>query len=103
MNVNGNYVCPSSIDNKYNGMEKGKDNFRDFNPFCSTHVTVDQTTGQVDSHVDLVNPAFSPPPFPGPTLPGVYPALHFIYDAVPDKIYRITGMYLIPAGRTVCQ
>jgi hypothetical protein len=29
--------------------------------------------------------------------------LHLIFDALPDAIYRATGMYLIPAGRTACQ
>jgi RHS repeat-associated protein len=100
MNVNGNYVCPSSIDNKYNGMEKGKDNFRDFNPLCSTHVTVDQTTGQVESHVDLFNPSV---PFPAPYPVDLSIPLHLLYDSAPDWIYRKTGMYLVPAGRTACQ
>jgi hypothetical protein len=45
MVVNGNYVFPTKID-KYNPMEQGKDNYHDLNTFCSTHVTVDQTTGR---------------------------------------------------------
>ena len=99
MNVNGSYVCPTNID-KYNPMERGKTNLRDFNLFCSTHVTIDQTTGQTASHVDLVNPE----PLPvGPVSPAVWPVLHVIYDGFPDLIYRTTGMYLVPPGRSLCQ
>jgi hypothetical protein len=99
MNVNGNYVCPSTVD-KYNLMEKGKTNLRDFNITCSTHVTIDQSTGQVQSHVDLFNP--QPLPIPG-VSPGVPVGLRLIYDVIPDAIYRTTGMYLVPAGRSACQ
>ncbi|HTC48904.1 MAG TPA: hypothetical protein VK722_16385 [Candidatus Aquilonibacter sp.] len=99
MVVNGNYVFPTKID-KYNPMEQGKDNYRDLNTFCSTHVTVDQTTGQVQSHVDLVNPE----PLPtGPVSPVVWPILHVVYDGFPDLVYRATGMYLVPPGRSQCQ
>lgn len=99
MNVNGNYVCPTIVD-KYNLMEKGQTNLRDFNFTCSTHVTIDQSTGQVQSHVDL----FNPQPLPVPSVSrGVPVGLHLVYDVIPDAIYRATGMYLIPAGRTACQ
>jgi hypothetical protein len=99
MVVNGNYVFPTKID-KYNPMEQGKDNYRDLNTFCSTHVTVDQTTGQVQSHVDLVNPE----PLPtGPVSPVVWPILHVVYDGFPDLVYRATSMYLVPPGRSQCQ
>jgi hypothetical protein len=99
MVVNGNYVFPTKID-KYNPMEQGKDNYRDLNTFCSTHVTVDQTTGQVQSYVDLVNPE----PLPtGPVSPVVWPILHVVYDGFPDLVYRATGMYLVPPGRSQCQ
>ena len=98
-NVNGSYVCPTNID-KYNPMERGKTNLRDFNLFCSTHVTIDQTTGETASHVDLVNPE----PLPvGPVSPAVWPVLHVIYDGFPDLIYRTTGHYLVPPGRSMCQ
>ena len=99
MNVNGNYVCPTTVD-KYNLMEKGMTNLRDFNITCSTHVTIDQSNGQVQSHVDLFNP--QPLPIPG-VSPGVPVGLHLIYDVIPDAIYRTTGMYLVPAGRSACQ
>lgn len=98
-NVNGSYVCPTNID-KYNPMERGKTNLRDFNLFCSTHVTIDQTTGQTGSHVDLINPE----PLPtGPISPAVWPVLHVIYDGFPDLVYRTTGHYLVPPGRSMCQ
>jgi len=98
-NVNGTTVCPTTID-KYNPMERGKTNLRDFNLFCSTHVTIDQTTGQTASHVDLVNPQ----PLPvGPVSPAVWPVLHVIYDGFPDLVYRTTGHYLVPPGRSMCQ
>jgi RHS repeat-associated protein len=98
-NVNGATVCPTTID-KYNPMERGKTNLRDFNLFCSTHVTIDQTTGQTASHVDLVNPQ----PLPvGPVSPAVWPVLHVIYDGFPDLVYRTTGHYLVPPGRSMCQ
>lgn len=103
MNVNGSYVCRSTIDNKYNQMEKGKDNYRDFNPFCSTHATIDQTTGQMESHIDLANPTVPFPVYSPVNLSGASIPVHFMVDAVPDAIYRATGMYLIPAGRTACQ
>jgi hypothetical protein len=99
MNVNGNYVCPTTVD-KYNLMGKGKTNLRDFNITCSTHVTIDQSTGQVQSHVDLFNPQPLPIPFVSPAVPV---GLHLIYDVIPDAIYRTTGMYLVPAGRSACQ
>ncbi len=103
MVVNGNYVFPSNIDNKYNLMEKGKSNFRDLNPLCSTHVTVDQTTGQTQSHVDLFNPSVPLPATYPVDVSGASIPLHLIYDAIPDAIYRATGMYLVPAGRSACQ
>jgi RHS repeat-associated protein len=103
MVVNGNYVFPSNIDNKYNLMEKGKSNFRDLNPLCSTHVTVDQTTGQTQSHVDLFNPSVPLPAYYPVDVSGASIPLHLVLDAIPDAIYRATGMYLIPAGRTACQ
>ena len=99
MIVNGNYVFPTTVD-KYNLMEKGKTNLRDFNFTCSTHVTIDQSTGQVQSHVDLFNPQPLPIPFVSPAVPV---GLHLIYDVIPDAIYRTTGMYLVPAGRSACQ
>jgi hypothetical protein len=100
MNVNGSYVCPTTVD-KYNPMEKGQDNLRDFNDMCSTHVTIDQSTGQVKSHVDLFNPQPLPLPYPVDS-PAIPVALHVIFDGIPDLIYRSTGMYLVPAGRNLC-
>jgi hypothetical protein len=29
--------------------------------------------------------------------------LHLTYDVIPDAIYRTTGMYFVPAGRSACQ
>jgi len=101
-NVNGSYVCPTTVD-KYNLMEKGKTNLRDFKLFCSTHVTIDQTTGQTGSHADLVNPSVPFPAYYPVDLSGASIPLHLVYDMIPDAIYRATGMYLIPAGRTACQ
>jgi RHS repeat-associated protein len=101
--VNGNYLFPSNIDNKYNLMEKGQSNYRDLNPLCSTHATVDQTTGQTQSHVDLFNPSVPLPAYYPVDVSGASIPLHLIFDALPDAIYRATGMYLIPAGRTACQ
>ncbi len=103
MVVNGHYVFPSNIDNKYNLMEKGQSNFRDLNPLCSTHVTVDQATGQTQSHIDLFNPSVPLPAYYPVDVSGASIPLHLVFDAIPDAIYRATGMYLIPAGRTACQ
>jgi len=101
--VNGNYLFPSNIDNKYNRMEKGQSNYRDLNPLCSMHATVDQTTGQTQSHVDLFNPSVPLPAYYPVDVSGASIPLHLIFDALPDAIYRATGMYLIPTGRTACQ
>jgi RHS repeat-associated protein len=92
-----NDLHPTTVD-KYNPMERGKTSLRDSNWFCSTHVTIDQTTGQTGSHVDLFNPEPTQNQ-PSPTLFW----LHFIYDGTPDFIYRKTGMYLVPPGRGLCQ
>jgi hypothetical protein len=88
---------PTTVD-KYNPMERGKTSLRDSNWFCSTHVTIDQTTGQTASHVDL----FNPEPTQNQASPTLF-WLHFIYDGTPDFIYRKTGTYLVPAGRGICQ
>jgi hypothetical protein len=101
MVVNGTTVCKSSIDIA-NLMELGKTSYRDALPFCSTHVTVNNSTGQVDrDHPDLFNPQGSIPSPPGipnvPLLP-----FHLLFDALPDAIYRVTGSYILPAGRNHC-
>lgn len=92
-------VCKSTIDN-LNPMERGKTSYRDSLPFCSTHTTVDNSTGATNSHVDLFNPGAS-----APTMNGNIPLLpfHLVFDALPDAIYRVTGSYLLPAGRELCQ
>ncbi len=94
-------VCKSPID-KLNLMEIGKTNYRDPFSICSTHTTVDNSTGATSSHVDLFNPGTSIPTGP---MTGNVPALpfHLIFDALPDAIYRVTGQYLLPAGRGLCQ
>jgi RHS repeat-associated protein len=94
-------VCESPID-KLNLMEIGKTNYRDPFSFCSTHTTVDNSTGATSSHVDLFNPGTSIPTGP---MTGNVPALpfHLLFDALPDAIYRVTGQYLLPAGRGWCQ
>jgi hypothetical protein len=60
MVVNGSTVCKSPID-KLNPMENGKTNYRDALPLCSTHATVDNSTGATQSHTDLFNPQSSIP------------------------------------------
>lgn len=92
-------VCKSKIDNM-NLMEKGKTNYRDPLPICSTHTTVDNSTGATNSHVDLFNPKTSLP-----TMNGSIPLLpfHLLFDAFPDFVYNKTGFYPWPAGRTLCQ
>ena len=94
-------VCKSPIDN-LNLMEIGKTNYRDPFSICSTHTTVDNSTGATSSHVDLFNPGTSIPTGP---ITGNVPALpfHLLFDALPDAIYRVTGQYLLPAGRGLCQ
>jgi hypothetical protein len=92
-----NNLHPTTVD-KYNPMERRKTSFRDSKWFCSTHVTIDQATGQPGSHVDLFNPEPTQNQ-PSPTLFW----LHFIYDGIPDYIYRETGMYPVPPGRSLCQ
>jgi RHS repeat-associated protein len=92
-------VCKSKIDNM-NLMEKGKTNYRDPLSICSTHTTVDNSTGATTSHVDLFNPGTSLP-----TMNGSIPLLpfHLLFDAFPDFVYNKTGFYPWPAGRTLCQ
>jgi hypothetical protein len=94
-------VCKSKIDN-LNLMEKGKTSYRDPFSICSTHTTVDNSTGATSSHVDLFNPGTSIPTGP---ITGNIPVLpfHLLFDALPDAIYRVTGSYLLPAGRGLCQ
>jgi len=92
-----NGLHPTTID-KYNTMHPGMINLRDSNWFCSTHVLVDPSTGQTESHVDLFNPEPTQDQ-PSPTLFW----LHIIYDAAPDKIYRWTGVYPVPPGRSLRQ
>ena len=102
MVMNGVTVCPSPIDDKFNPMERGKRNYRDAFPICSIHVTIDNQTGETTSHPDLFSPIRSIPS--GPGLPNI-PLLpfHLVFDGLPDAIYRLTGRYIIPAGRTQCQ
>ena len=50
-----NGLHPTIVD-KYNPMQRGETSLRDSKWFCSTHVTIDQATGQTAIHVDLVNP-----------------------------------------------
>jgi hypothetical protein len=85
-----------------NLMEKGKTSYRDPFSICSIHKTVDNSTGAPSSHVDLFNPGTSIPTGP---ITGNIPALpfHLLFDALPDAIYRVTGSYLLPAGRGLCQ
>ena len=92
-------VCQSKIDN-LNLMERGKASYRDPFSICSTHTTVDNSTGTTSSHVDLFNPGTSLP-----TMNGSIPLLpfHLLFDALPDAVYRVTGSYLLPAGRGLCQ
>jgi hypothetical protein len=92
-------VCKSKIDN-LNLMEKGKTSYRDPFSICSTHTTVDNSTGATSSHVDLFNPGASLP-----TMNGSIPLLpfHLLFDAFPDFIYNKTGLYPWPAGRGLCQ
>jgi hypothetical protein len=94
-------VCKSKIDNM-NLMEMGKTSYRDPFSICSTHTLVDNSTGATSSHVDLFNPGTSIPTGP---ITGNIPALpfHLLFDALPDAIYRVTGHYLLPAGRGLCQ
>ena len=101
LQVSGMPVCKFPVD-KYNLFEKGKTNYRDSLPFCSTHVTVDNSTGETQSHVDLFNPGV---PFPSDSNAGglLSIPLHMIFDVIPDYIFRKTGDYVLPAGRTACQ
>jgi hypothetical protein len=55
MVVNGRTVCPSPID-KCNFLHPGQTNYRDSNSRCSQHTTVDNKTGQVNSHIDEFQP-----------------------------------------------
>src|SRR5260370_14458261 len=100
--VNGSTVCKSPID-KLNPMEKGKTSYRDSLPICSTHVTVDNSTGETQSHTDLFNPQGSiPSAAPGvPNIPLL--PFHFVFDAIPDLIYQTTGNYFFPAARNQCR
>ena len=93
-----NGLHPTTVD-QYNPMHPGKTTLRDSKWFCSTHVTIDQATGAADPpHKDL----FNPEPTQNQASPTLF-WLHFIYDGTPDFIYRKTGMYLVPAGRGLCQ
>jgi hypothetical protein len=46
MVVNGSTVCKTPLD-RLNLLEVGKTSYRDCLPICSTHVTVDKSTGKV--------------------------------------------------------
>jgi hypothetical protein len=86
---NGKSVCPSPAD-KYNFLHPGKTNYRDSNSRCSQHTTVDNKTGQVQSHIDEFNP-------------NDYFLEHVFLDVIPDVIFDITGSYLFPTGNQFCQ
>jgi hypothetical protein len=88
MVVNGKTVCPSPID-KYNFLHPGQTNYRDSNSRCSQHTTVNNKTGQVQSHIDGFNP-------------NDYFSEHVVLDEIPDIIYDITGRYLVPPGNQFC-
>jgi RHS repeat-associated protein len=88
MVANGRTVCPSPID-KYNFLHPGQTNYRDSNSQCSQHTTVNNATGQVQSHIDEFNPNY-------------YFVNHVILDVIPDVIYDITGSYLFPTGNQFC-
>ena len=88
MVVNGKTVCPSPID-KYNFLHPGQTNYRDSNSRCSQHTTVNNKTGQVQSHIDEFNP-------------NDYFLEHVMLDVIPDVIYDITGSYLFPTGNQFC-
>ena len=96
----GTTVCPSELDNLFNPNHRGKQQYRDSSPFCSTHTTTDANGQNPESHIDLYNPTVSVPatPMGQSTL-----FLHFIYDEVPDAIYDVTGKYFFPAGRDQCK
>ena len=78
-------------------MERGKTRLRDSKWFCSTHVTIDQATGQVQSHVEL----FNPEPTQNQASPTLF-SLHFIYDGTPDfmilSIERQVCISFLPEG-----
>jgi len=56
----------------------GQTNYHDSNSQCSQHTTVNNKTGQVQSHIDEFNP-------------NDYFMNHVILDVIPDVIYDITG------------
>ena len=90
MAVNGKTVCPSSIDNKYSLDNAGQRDYRENKPGCNLHVAVYNRTGQLNNpHMDEYNPNYQL-------------FNHLVLDWLPDKIYDLTGKYLIPAGRTFC-
>jgi RHS repeat-associated protein len=75
----GYYFNP--IDQAVNPYHSGQWNFRQmFNTLCSTHVTVDQTTGEVSSHVDTVNPVPLTSLLAGPAGTVVWPGMHWLLD-----------------------
>ena len=86
--VNGRNVCPSPID-KYNFLHPGQTNYRDNRSRCSQHTTVNNTTGQVKSHIDEFNP-------------NDFFLEHVVLDVIPDVIYDITGSYMFPTGNQFC-
>jgi RHS repeat-associated protein len=90
MVVNGRTVCPSPIDNKYSLDNAGQRDYRENKPGCNLHVAVNNQTGQLNNpHMDQYNPNYQL-------------FNHLFLDWLPDKIYDLTGQYLIPAGRTFC-
>lgn len=52
--------------------------------------------------MDLFNPSV---PLPSDSAAGGLLSIpfHIIFDAIPDFIFRETGGYILPAGRTACQ
>jgi hypothetical protein len=74
-------------------MERGKTRLRDSKWFCSTHVTIDQATGQVQSHVEL----FDPEPNQNQASPALF-WLHFYDGTRILSIERQVCISFLPEG-----
>ena len=88
--VNGDTVHASILDDSFDVGELFKHDYRDSKEVCSTHAAIAYGSNQVNSHIDAYNP-------------NLQLKNHLRYELLPDLFYDLTGSYLIPPGRRLCE